>query len=94
MRIGIPKENLNEEKRVALAPAGVDSLTRAGHTVYIESGAGLGCHFSDEDYIKTGATIVYSPDEVYLRSEMIVRVSPLGDEVLEFLQEDMFRHNL
>ena len=60
MRIGIPKETLFEEKRVALAPAGVDSLVRAGHTVYIERGAGEGCHFSDEDYIATGDQIVYS----------------------------------
>ncbi|MFO7444801.1 MAG: alanine dehydrogenase [Ignavibacteriaceae bacterium] len=88
MRIGIQKENLSEERRVALAPAGVDSLTRAGHTVYIESGAGLGSHFSDEDYTKTGATIVYNPEEVYHRSEMIVRVSPLGDDVLKYLQEE------
>ena len=41
MRFGIPKETLYEEKRVALAPAGVDTLVRAGHTVYIESGAGI-----------------------------------------------------
>src|SRR5690606_2603582 len=87
MRIGIPKDNLNDERRVGLASAGVDSLVRAGHTVYVESGAGLGSHFSDEDYIKTGAQIVYNKEEVYIRSEMIVRVSPLADEVLQLLQE-------
>lgn len=88
MRIGIPKENLNEERRVALAPASVDSLVRSGHTVYVESGAGLGSHFSDEDYSKTGASIVYSNEEVYHRSEMIVRVSPLADSELELLVEE------
>jgi alanine dehydrogenase len=88
MRIGIPKENLNEERRVALAPAGVDSLVRSGHTVYFESGAGLGSKFTDEDYAKIGASIVYNTEEVYHRSEMITRVSPLGDEVLNLLQEE------
>lgn len=87
MRIGIPKENLNEEKRVALAPAGVDSLVRAGHTVYIESNAGEGSHFSDEDYAKTGATIVYTKEEAIRRAEMIVKVAPLTDTEVEMLQE-------
>ncbi|HKI78511.1 MAG TPA: alanine dehydrogenase [Ignavibacteriaceae bacterium] len=88
MRIGIPKESLLEEKRVALAPAGVDSLTRSGHTVYIETGAGEGSHFSNEDYIKAGANIVYSPEEVFHRSEMVVKVSPLSDSEIELLQKN------
>ncbi len=68
MRFGIPKETLYEEKRVALAPAGVDALVRAGHIVYIESGAGIGSHFSDEEYRATGAQIVYSHDEAFAQS--------------------------
>ncbi len=88
MRIGIPKENIFEEKRVALAPAGVDALIRAGHTIYIQSGAGEGSNLTDEDYAQTGATIVYSPDEVYQRSELIVKVSPLTDFETELLQEN------
>lgn len=88
MRIGIPTETTHEEKRVGLAPAGVDALVRAGHTVYIQSGAGLGSHFSDDDYAKTGASIVYNPEEVFLRSEMIVKVAPLSEEESELLQEN------
>ncbi len=87
MRIGIPKENLNEEKRVALAPAGVDALVRAGHTVYIESGAGEGSQFIDEDYTSIGATLVYSKEEAIKRSEMVVKVAPLSEEEIELLQE-------
>ena len=49
MRIGIPKETLLEEKRVALAPAGVDALVRSGHNVFIETGAGLDSHFPDDE---------------------------------------------
>ena len=88
MRIGIPKENIYEEKRVALAPAGVDSLIRAGHTIYIQSGAGEGSNISDEDYAQTGAIVVYSSEEVYRRSELIAKVTPLSDEETELLQEN------
>lgn len=88
MRFGIPKETLYEEKRVALAPAGVDALVRAGHTVYIESGAGEGSHFSDEEYRKTGAQIVYSAEEAFARPEVIVKVAPLSEEESEMLQEN------
>ncbi|HZW39929.1 MAG: alanine dehydrogenase [Syntrophothermus sp.] len=88
MRIGIPKEVNFEEKRVALAPAGVDSLIRAGHTVYIQSGAGLGSHFSDEDYSTIGASIVYSAEEVYLRSELIAKVAPIFEDEVKYLQDN------
>ncbi len=88
MRIGIPKENIREEKRVALAPAGVDSLIRAGHTIYIQSGAGEGCKISDEDYAQTGANIVYSSEEVYGRSELIAKVTPLSDDETALLQDN------
>ncbi len=87
MRIGIPKETVLFEKRVALAPAGVDSLVKAGHTVYIESEAGIGSHFSDEDYRRVGANIVYSAEEVFQRSEMIAKIAPLTDKESELLEE-------
>jgi alanine dehydrogenase len=88
MRIGIPKENEKEEMRTGLAPAGVDSLIRLGHTVFIERGAGEGSHFSDEDYEKVGATIVFSEEEVFKRSELIAKVSPLTEEEADLIQED------
>jgi len=88
MRIGIPKENQTEERRIALTPAGVDALTRLGHTVFIESGAGAGSHFTDEDLIKTGATIVFSSDEIYKLSEVIIKVAPLTEKEVGLLQEN------
>lgn len=88
MIIGIPKENFKEEKRVGLAPAGVDSLIRSGHTVYVERGAGEGSHFSDEDYNKVGATIVFSSEEVYKRSELIAKVQPLTENEAQLLQDE------
>jgi alanine dehydrogenase len=88
MKIGIPKENIQLERRVGLAPAGVDSLVRAGHTVFVQSSAGEGSHFTDEDYIKVGASVVYSADEIYLRSEVVVKVAPVSNTENTFLQEN------
>ncbi len=58
MKIGVPKEIKNNENRVAMTPAGVVTLTTAGHEVFIETGAGLGSSFTDEDYRAAGAIIV------------------------------------
>ncbi len=88
MRIGIPKETAREEKRVALAPAGVNTLVKSGHTVFIETGAGLESHFTDDEYRAVGANIVYNAEEIYHRSEMIVKVAPLTEEEADMLQED------
>ena len=57
MIIGVPKEIKNNENRVALTPAGVLELTKRGHTVYVQSTAGLGSGFSDQDYKNAGAKI-------------------------------------
>ncbi|MCS7053825.1 MAG: alanine dehydrogenase [Ignavibacterium sp.] len=88
MRYGIPKETLFEEKRVGLTPAGVDALVRAGHTVYVETTAGEGSHFSDDEYRNAGAQIVYSAEEAYKRAEVIVKVAPLSESECEMLQEN------
>ncbi len=88
MRIGIPTETRWEERRVALAPAGVDSLVRAGHTVYLQSGAGESSHFSDQDYRNIGATIVYNVEEVFGRSELLVKVAPVSDEEANLLVDN------
>jgi alanine dehydrogenase len=73
MRIGVPKEILNNENRVAMTPAGAFTLTSAGHEVFIETGAGLGSGFTDSDYIEAGATIVLSAKEAW-NTDMIMKV--------------------
>jgi len=88
MRIGIPKETRLEERRVALAPAGVDALVKSGHSVFIETGAGQGSHFTDDEYMKMGAGIVYNAEEVYKRSDLITKITPLSEPEVELLQED------
>lgn len=77
MRIGIPKEKSLEERRVALAPAGVDSLIRNGHVVLIESGAGEGSHFSDSEYTELGAQIVHSSEEIFQQVDCVLKVNPI-----------------
>ncbi len=88
MRIGIPKETHHEEKRVALAPAGVDTLVKSGHSVYIQSEAGLDSHFTDEEYRKVGANIVYTPEEVFQRAELIAKIAPLTESETALLQDE------
>lgn len=74
MIIGIPKEIKNNENRVGMTPSGVKELVRHGHTVYVQHTAGEGSGFTDEQYIKAGATILPSIEETYAAAEMIVKV--------------------
>ncbi|MBS4194993.1 alanine dehydrogenase [Lederbergia citri] len=88
MRIGIPKEIINNENRVAMTPAGVVTLTTAGHEVYIETGAGLGSGFTDEDYIQSGAKIVNTAEEAWAQ-EMVMKVKEPLEEEFRFLREEL-----
>ena len=81
MLVGVPREIKEDENRVGVLPSGVDALVAAGHKVLVETQAGAGIGFSDADYREEGAQIVTSPDEVYARAEMIVKVKePLSEE--------------
>ena len=81
MLVGIPKEVKNNEFRVSNTPAGVHSLVLAGHTVFVEKGAGLGSSITDSEYVKAGATILDTADEVWAKSEMIIKVKePIAEE--------------
>ncbi|WP_172371151.1 alanine dehydrogenase [Sporosarcina jiandibaonis] len=73
MRIGVPKEILNNENRVAMTPAGSYTLKSAGHEVFIETGAGLGSSFTDKDYAEAGATIVSTAKEAW-DADLIMKV--------------------
>ena len=74
MIIGVPTEIKQNENRVALIPAGVKELVKNDHKVYIQNNAGVGSGFDDEEYIEAGAEILPSIEEVYRRSEMIIKV--------------------
>ncbi len=83
MNIGIPKECRPCEYRVGLSPAGVEILVKAGHRVYVEHNAGAGAKFPDAEYEEVGANIVYSSDEIYGRSDLIVKVARPTDSEIE-----------
>ena len=74
MKIGIPKEIKTNENRVSLVPAGAEALVAAGHTVYVEQGAGEGSGFSDEQYTAIGAKLLPTADAVWKEADMIIKV--------------------
>ena len=74
MKIGVPIEIKNNENRVGMTPSGVFELTKRNHTVYVQKDAGFGSGFFDKDYVKAGATILETIDEVYAAADMIVKV--------------------
>ena len=76
MDIGIAREGHHLENRVALTPAGAKTLVNAGHAVYLEQGAGEVSGFTDEDYKSVGVRLVYSQQEVMLRSKILLKVAP------------------
>ncbi len=87
MNIGLVKENLWRESRVALTPTGVAMLINNGHTVYVEQGAGELCGFLSDEYISAGARIAFSTEEVYGRADLLLRMSPVCMTHLEYLRE-------
>src|SRR3569623_527910 len=73
MRIGVPKEIKTQEYRVGMTPAGVAILTHRGHTVFVEQNAGQGSAIPDELYVKAGAKILPTADEVWGQADMVVK---------------------
>ena len=74
MKIGCPKEIKPQEFRVGLTPHAAHEAVQNGHTVLIETNAGLGSGFTDADYVAAGATIIATAEEVFAEAEMIVKV--------------------
>ncbi len=81
MLIGVPKEVKADEYRVGVTPAGTEMLVRAGHRLLIERGAGLGSGFTDDFFEAAGAILADGPEDVWARSEMIIKVKePIAPE--------------
>lgn len=81
MIVGVPKEIKNNENRVGITPAGVIALRNAGHQVIIEKNAGMGSGIADTEYMEAGAEMIETPDLVYAKSDMIIKVKePLPSE--------------
>jgi len=86
LRIGIPRENSKQEKRIALVPEAASLLVQNGHQVILESKAGVGARFSDHDYAEAGCSIVYTAEEVY-KADVILKVSPPVADEIEMMKE-------
>lgn len=86
MKIGLPKEISNDERRISLTPGGVSILVANGHEILVEKNAGINAHFSDKEYQDAGATISYSAEELFSKSEMIVKVAPPTQTELDWMQ--------
>src|SRR5688572_2375804 len=85
MKVGVPKEIKQHEYRVAMMPVGAETLTRAGHQVFVETQAGAASGFPDEQYKAAGATILPKLEDVFAQAEMIVKVKePQPREIARF----------
>jgi alanine dehydrogenase len=83
--IGIPREDIFQENRIALTPSAVSVLINNGHKVLVEHKAGEKSFYFDTDYSEAGATICYNKEELY-RANIIIKASPISDEEIAFLQ--------
>src|SRR5512138_3879493 len=82
MIIGIPQERRPFEARVGLPPAAVEILCQYGHQVYVEHDAGARLGFDDRQYEQAGARIAYSPEEIFGRADLLLKVTrPTRDEI-------------
>lgn len=88
LKIGVPKEISNDERRVTLTPGGVSILKANGHEIFIEKGAGEDANFPDREYADAGAEIAYSAQDVFKKSDLILKIAPLVEEEFDLLEND------
>ncbi len=87
MIIGVPKEIMADENRVAIIPGAITAFKSRGHQVLIEKGAGQGSGISDDEFAQNGAEIICSPKELYERADMIYKVKEPQPQEYEYLRE-------
>src|SRR5918995_4453803 len=92
--VGIPKEIKDMEGRVSMQPDGVAELVHHGHEVIVQSGAGAGAGFTDEEYTEAGGRVVDGPEEVFASSDLIVKVKePIPEEYDRFREgQELFTY--
>ena len=82
MIVGVPKEIKLQEHRIGLTPESVEALTERNHEVLVENNGGFEAGFTNEDYLKAGAKIIKTPEEIFKKAELIVKVKePQMNEV-------------
>ena len=86
LTIGIPAEASNQERRISLVPEAVGLLVQNGHTILLETNAGVSSRFSDHDFSENGAQIVTSPEEVY-KADLVLKVAPPATAEIEMMKD-------
>ncbi|MBD3413998.1 MAG: alanine dehydrogenase [Candidatus Aminicenantes bacterium] len=88
MNIGVINESSKIENRAGLSPSGVSFLAEKGHKVFMQAGAGLKAGYSNEDFVALGADIVFTKEEVFGRSDVVLNISPLNQEECALVREN------
>jgi alanine dehydrogenase len=88
MNIGVINESCKIENRAGLSPSGVSLLVEKGHKVFIQAGTGLKAGYSNEDFTSLGADIVFTKEEVFGRSDIVLNISPLNQEECSYIKEE------
>jgi alanine dehydrogenase len=88
MHVGVPKEVKSQEFRVGVTPGAVREFARDGHLITVETGAGLGIGATDDDYRRSGAQVVASPEEVFAAAQLIIKVKEPQAAECRLLRED------
>lgn len=88
MNIGVINESSKIENRTGLTPSSISLLVEKGHTVYVQAGAGLKSGYTNEEYTSLGAQIVFTKEEVFGRSDVVINISPLNEEEVRLARND------
>jgi len=88
MNIGVINESNKIENRAGLSPSGISSLVERGHNVYVQAGAGLKSGYTNEEYSSLGANIVFTKEEAFGRSDVVLNISPLDEEESKLVRKD------
>ncbi len=88
MNVGVLNESYKIENRAGLTPSGVSFLVEKKHTVYVQAGAGSKSGYTNEDYSSQGAKIVFTKEEIFGRSDIVLNISPLNQEESRLVKED------
>jgi alanine dehydrogenase len=88
MNIGVINESAKIENRAGLTPSGVSFLAEKGHTVYVQAGAGLRAGYTNEEYTAQSAKIVFTKEEVFGRSDIVLNISPLSQDECQLVKND------
>ena len=92
MNIGVINESNKIENRAGLSPSGISFLVEKGHTVFVQAGTGLKSGYTNEEYSSLGADIVFTKEEAFGRSDIVLNISPLDEEESKLVKKLVLRY--